>query len=894
MSFLREWAHRLAGTFRRGRSDSDLREELRVHAEMAAESAARAGEPAEAAARAAAIRHGRVTQALEAQRDQRGLPWIADLGGDARYALRGFVRNPAFSGVVILSLAIGIGANTALFSLINALMLRSLPVRAPEQLVYLLSHYPGEPRNPGLSWRDYEQFRDQNHVFSDFVGTSIGRDANFEVIAAGSGPETVRGEYVVGAFFPALGIRPAIGRLISDEDDRLGAADVNVAVISWSYWQRHFDRDPSVLGRQITVNGVSASIVGVTPRAFTGLVSELKTDVWVPTAMSPSRRTGGLGLVVIGRLKPGVSIEQARAEVAVFNQSRIEAIARRSGDSKWLQATMDVEPAGAGISMLRDSVSRPLFALIAGAGVLLLLACTNIASLLLARGASRQREIALRVSLGAGRFRLVRQVLTESLLLATAGSAIGLYLAHFGAGGLVRVFGAIAGQESLQVDVTPDRMVLFFTLAIGLGTGLLFGLVPAWQAFSLAPASSLREGRGAGETTSRRLVGKSLVVAQVALSAMLLSTGGLFAQHLSNLRNVGLGFDRDSVLLVSLDPRGSRLSAAQLTGRYRDLLDRFGAIPGVRSVTLSRVTPMTGGGPLRAGWQRLGRVEGFQEGPDHRQYLSLNAVAPGYFETLGTPVLAGREFAFQDAGRPRVAIVNQAMARRYFADRSPLGQHVSFDDDSHAYEIVGVVADAKVDLHDAVPATVYLHAFQDGQIGSQFILRTDVAPLSVAGPVRRAVQDVVNSVSVQKVATLAEQMDESLVLERTIATLSGLFGALGVMLAAMGLFGLLAYTVARRTNEIGVRMVLGATERDVMRMVLKGALAMVAVGLALGAPAAFWSTRLAAAMVENLPVASPFPIAFALLTLTAVALVTAYVPARRAARVRPVEALRHE
>jgi predicted permease len=336
------------------------------------------------------------------------------------------------------------------------------------------------------------------------------------------------------------------------------------------------------------------------------------------------------------------------------------------------------------------------------------------------------------------------------------------------------------------------------------------------------------------------------------------------------------------------------LNAAQLTGLYRDLLDRLGTIPGVRSVTLSTSAPTAGAGPLRAGWLRFGRVEGFPEVPGNRQYLSLNAVAPRYFETLGTPVLAGREFSLPDAGGAPVAIVNQAMARRYFADRSPLGQHVTFDGDSHAYEIVGVVADAKVDLRQAAPATVYLHAFQNGQIGSHFILRTDVAPLSVAEPVRRAVQDVVNGAKVQRVATLAGQMDESLVLERTIATLSGLFAAVGVMLAAMGLFGLLAYTVARRTSEIGVRMALGATEGRVMRMVLKSALALVAGGLIVGTPAAFWSARLAAAMIEDLPAGSPFPIAFALATMTAVALVTAYVPARRAARVRPVEALRHE
>ena len=395
----------------------------------------------------------------------------------------------------------------------------------------------------------------------------------------------------MGSYFPALGVHAVVGRLIGDEDDRLGAADANVTVLSWSYWQRHFNLDPEVVGTHFTVNGTTTSVIGVAPRAFTGLVTELQTDVWMPTALSPQRKTGALGVAVIARLKPGVSLAQARADMSVLNQPRVEDIARKSHDPKWRHATMDVEPAAHGISVFRDWVSKPLFVLMAGAGVLLLLACVNIASVLLARGAARRREMAVRVSLGAGRRRLTRLVLTESLLLAAAGSAIGLVLAAFGADALVRVLVSMRGPgprpDGLQIIVRPDGPVLLFTAGVGLGTALLFSLMPVWQALSCTPASCMREMGGAGEPRSRRLFGKGLVIAQVALSAVLLSTAGLFARYVSDLRTEGLGFNPHAVVVVSLNPRGSHINAAQLTIHYQALLDRLHAIPGVRSVTLS-------------------------------------------------------------------------------------------------------------------------------------------------------------------------------------------------------------------------------------------------------------------------------------------------------------------
>jgi predicted permease len=432
--------------------------------------------------------------------------------------------------------------------------------------------------------------------------------------------------------------------------------------------------------------------------------------------------------------------------------------------------------------------------------------------------------------------------------------------------------------------------VLLFTAAVAVVTGILFGLAPAWHVFTSAPAVSLKDTGTIGETRRRRLFGKALVVAQVALSVVLLGGAGLFAAHLSNLRNVDLGFERDSVLLVTLDPRGAGFNRYQLTGIYRDLLGRLEAIPGVRSATVSGVTPIEGPGA-----SRFVRVDGFQEPPEARRYVSLNWVAPHYFATFGTPLVAGRDFDLQDATRPRVAIVNQAMARHYFAGRSAIGQRFTFDGQDMPYEIVGVVGDAKyIDLTRPAPQTIYLHTFQEGAVQSQFALRTSVRPTAVAAAVLRVVGEAATPVRVAKVTTLSDQLDASIVPQRLMAMLSGFFGGLAALLAALGLYGLLAYTVARRRGEIGVRMALGATRGDVTRMVVKGALALVCAGLAAGVPIAVWSVRLASRLLESLAVGAAAPIAAAAAAMLAVGLLAAYVPARRAARVRPMDALRQE
>jgi predicted permease len=605
---------------------------------------------------------------------------------------------------------------------------------------------------------------------------------------------------------------------------------------------------------------------------------------------------------MLGRLRPGVTIEQALAEMKVLDRYRLEDFARSRSAAFARDFTIELEPAAAGFAALRDRFATSLLVLMALVALLLLIACTNIAGLLLARAAARQHEMALRLSLGAGRVRLLRQALTESLLLAAMGGVLGIALAYVGAGTLVRIM--LSGrefsrlQQSIDIQVQLDLQVLLFTATVAVLTAVLFGAVPAWHTATTAPASSLRAHGAAGETRSRRLFGKSLVVGQVALSIVLLSAAGLFVQHLSNLRNQDLGFQRRSLLLVTLDPTRSGYTREQLFTPYQQLLGRLAQVPSVSTVTLSGVTPISG-----AGASRFISVEGFEEAPDARRYIPLNWVGPRYFETFGTPLLAGRDFAFTDRGGPPVAIVNQAMARYYFGDKDPIGGRFHFVGTSNsgitsapdqAYTIIGVAGDAKyLDLRETPPRTIYLNAFQEPRMfANELAIKTTGRPAAVTDGVRRIVREELKAASVTRVATMDDLVDASVVSERVIATLSSFFGGLGASLAAIGLYGLLAYTVTRRTNEIGIRMTLGATRADIARMMLRSALGLVCAGLVIGVPFGFISRRAASRVVTDLPVDSVWPLALATAAMLAIALVAAYVPTRRAASVEPIGALR--
>jgi predicted permease len=816
--------------------------------------------------------------------DRRGLPWLKDLVRDVRYNLRTLRRSPGFTAVTLLTLTLAIGANTAIFSLVDPLLFRDLPVRDPASLVQFTFQYPGDPPLNMFSFANYERYRDGNHVFSDMFGlaplTTESR-ANHEPIVA---------EVVTGNFFSALGVGPALGRLLRPSDDHPEAAPA--AVVSWSYWKGRLNSDQRVLGLPIDIEDtrlpvpLHVTVVGVAEQGFSGVVVGYRPDIWISFSAVPDAVRSKGSFSLIGRLKPGASIEQARAEMRVLYQPQMDELAK--GDPQWLRAPLDVTPARTGLSTpLHQQFAGPLLLLLTMVGGVLLLACVNIGSLLLARGAARQHEMAVRVSLGAGRFRIVRQVLTESLLLASMGGVLGVVGARFSATMLMGIM--IAGTRSPgsppRLDIPLDARVLMFTVGVTVLAALLFGLVPAIAAFVSAPAPALRQSSGA-QAPSRRIFGNGLVVAQVAISLTLLSVSQLSVAHLVRLRDRSLGFDRNGVLLLSVNaPRAQ--NRQQLAALYRDLVPRLQAIPGVRAVAASATTPIAPGAA-----SRFVRAEGFDEPAKDRSRAAVNWVSPNYFATFGTPLLTGRDFRDADIDQPRRVIVNQAMARHYFAGRDPIGRQIWIENERDPYEIVGVVGDAKYqDIRAAAPPIVYFFAPLLRQ--STLSLRTDVNPTAVVAGARRIVNDLCGPESVQRVTTLVDQVDSALVPERLIAILAAFFGAIGALLAAIGLYGLLAYNVARRTKEIGIRMALGATRGDVMRMIVRGALALVVAGLVVGSPVAFWSTRLAAAAMENAS-GSRVAVAAAAGAMIAVAALAVWMPTRRATRVEPLIALRSE
>lgn len=703
-------------------------------------------------------------------------------------------------------------------------MLRTLPVRAPDELVELLSDYPNDPRLNIFNWKYYEHFRDQNQVFSGITGVSPSR---FDVKVGAGGDESVEGGYVVGDFFSVLGVDAATGRLIEPQDDRLGSAESAVVVLSWSYWKKKFDLDPGVLGQQITVAGVPATVIGVTQRDFFGLQVGAKRELWIPVAMepmiqSPGRRTSGEpNLALIARLKPGVSVAQAQAEMRVLDRWRVEDLVQTSENQNPVleQIRLDVEPAAAGFSRLRDRFGKPLTALMVIVALLLLLACINIAGMTLARAVAREREMALRISLGASRLRLVRQVLTESLLISVLGGLAGVFVAYVGADALLRVVASgrrLPGSPPIEIDLHLDAQVLLFTTAVAVLTGLLFGLAPALRAMRTAPATPLRTAGKTTETRFGRLVGKGLVAAQVALSVVLLTAAGLFTGHLSNLRNVGLGFERDDILLITMDRSPDGYNGERLSTLYRELLPRLEAIPGVHAASMVGATPISG-----AAASRFIVAEGFEERDEDRRYVSLNTAGPRYFETIGTPLIAGREFEVQD--QERVAIVNEALAGHFFPAGDPVGKRVTFEGESEPYEIIGLVGDAKyLDLRKPPPRTIYLPALRQGRVSARnLILRTNIDAAAVTPAARSTIGEVLADIPIEKTTTLAMQMDESIVPERLVAALSRLFSYLAAMLVALGLYGLLSYFVTQRRNEIGVRLAIGASPRALTGMVVR-------------------------------------------------------------------------
>jgi predicted permease len=866
---------RLSATLRPRRLNRDLDDELQFHIERRTDELIAKGMAPEEARHEAVRQFGNRTLLRERARDRDVLVWLETALQDVRYALRTLRRNPGFAATAILSLALGIGANTAIFSLIDALMLRWLPVHDPQQLVEIMIFQNGK-RSDSFSYPVVRALADQKQIFSGLCGFS---GATFNV-----GPrdavERTPGAWVSGEYYETLGLQPAMGRLLRRDDDQPGAAPV--AVITDEYWQRTFSRDPQAVGRAILVEGVPAIIVGISPPGFSGANVGYVADITLPLAantqlfpeMTGRLTAGPEWLRILARPQPGISLEQAKARLAVvWPQLANVAVTPRMPAARRkaiLESTLDVIPGATGWTNLRNRFSRPLLVLMALVGMVLLIACANVANLLLARAQARQREIAVRLAIGASRARLIRQLLTESVLLASLGAVLAIVLARIASQLLVQLLSTWRG--GIALDLTPDWRVFGFAAALAISTGILFGIAPALRATAVRPSSHTR-------------LNSALVAAQVAVSFVLLIGAGLFVRTFENLDRLDPGFRHDGVLLVDGDVHRAVTQAR--TAFYLDLLRQIENLPGVVSASLAGNTPLSGGL-----WTDKVAID---NQPPSGEAAHINSIAPRFFETMRTPLVAGRDFTPRDdASAPPVAIVNEAFVRRWFPEGHSIGRHVSAGSSLADMQIVGVVKDAiSQTLREPPPPAVYVPLFQRQTEFPTFVVHASGSLTQVASELRRQLQADVPNTALD-IHTLTAQVEAALVQERLMATLAASFGALALILAAVGLYGLIAYSVARRTSELGIRIALGAGHGNVMWLVIEGALRLLGFGLLLGVPAAWAASRLVTTMLWGLSATDPETIAAAIALLMITGVLASWVPARRAARIDPMAALRCE
>ena len=874
----------------RQKREQDLERELRSHLELEADEARASGLSAAEARHASLRAFGNPALVREDVREAWGWTFLDRLAQDAAYAWRGMTRSPAFTATAVLSLALGIGANTAIFTLIDAVILRQLPVRDPQTLVQLTMQGLAPEPVESFSYPLIRALADRREIFADLCGFaayrfSVGQDGQLE---------STPGEWVTGGYYSTLGLQPQAGRLLAPADDRPGAPPVTV--ISDAYWQRKFARDPAAIGGQVLVEGKPVTIVGVSPAGFTGADVGATADLTLPLGVLPQIFSDRDYLVdasswwlrVLARPRPLLSRAQVKARLAVVWRPVWESATppNMTGARKRVaRSTLDVISGATGFTDLRRQFRRPLLALMVVTGLLLLIACANVANLLLARAAGRQREMAIRLAIGAGRARILRQLLTEGLLLALLGATLGILLAWAGSRVLVDLLSS--GQlHPLALDVAPDGRVLGFTAAAACATGIFFGLAPAFRATASGPGAALNQKVSAGGSRFAAV----LVVAQISLALLLLIGAGLFTGTLRNLDRLDAGFHGNGVLLV--DANGSRegYRGSRAKEFYERTLDKVEALPGVRSASFALITPLAGGG--------ISQAVAVEKQPVIQQEIHFNAISRRYFETLATPVLRGREFSRQDdAGAPAVAVVNQRFARQFLPPGDPLGRRLRVGREEQEFTIVGVVRDSVYEsLRLAAPPTVYVPLAQWAQParpGVVFEVHAAGSVAQVAGNLRSLIQPLLPGSPVE-VHALTQQVERALVRERLMATLASGFGVLGLVLAVVGLYGLLAYTVARRTGEIGIRMALGARRPQVAWMVVRNALALVSAGAALGAAAAALASRLVTSLLFGLTATDPLTMAAATAVLAAAAAFAALLPAWRAARVDPIEALRYE
>jgi predicted permease len=877
----------------RRRADRDLDDELSALQTLLVEEKIRAGLTPADARRAASIELGQPHIVKERVRDARAGAVLDTLLQDVRYGGRLLHRSPLFTATAVLSLGLGIGANTTIFSLVNALMLRELRVAKPRELVEFgrITQYG---RGGSFSYPIYRALRDENAVFDAVLAMAKG---TFPAAVEAERPPA--GRLVSGNFFDVLGVAPQVGRLLSPADDRAESPDASlVAVITDGLWRRQFGASPNAIGEMLRVEKVRFSIIGVLPARFDDPLVGRGADFFMPIASERwLRRQSWLDqpdfnwLAIVGRLKPGVTIGTAAANIEPIFGRFMDHYASQQPDPDAQQQLRShrvfLQPASTGLSDLRRDFSTPALLLMGAVSLVLLIACANVVNLLLARGVARRREIALRLAIGAGRMRLVRQFLTESTLLGVAGGALGFVLAIVLAPVLLALISR--GATAVALDVAPDARLVGFAFAVSIVASLVAGAFPALRSARGDITAALEGGARAVVSRSSRVWGRSLIAAQIGLSLVLLIGASLLFATLRNIRSFDPGFDRAHVLLIGLDPGRAGHDAARAAQYYREVLSRVRHLPGVAAASLSMITPISGGG-IDNGFAVQGRPQG------GRPMVYVNIVSDGFFQTMGTPLLMGRDFVTADAQEGTAGlIVNDALVRRFFNGENPLGRRVIVGRLRPA-QIVGVVANAKyMSLREADQPTAYVYGLGTPEpVGFTLSVRTVGNPLTFAPVIRKDLQSISASVPVGVATTLASQVDQSLVNERLVAQLLGAFAALALVLAAVGLYGVLGYAVARRTPEIGVRLALGASRGAVLRDVLNESWVLTALGAAIGVPAAIVLSRFLETLLYSITPWDPRLIALTLTGLFVVATGSAALPAWRASRIDPLTALRHE
>ncbi len=847
---------------------------------------------------------------------------------DIRYALRTMRRSPGFAAVAILTLALGIGANTAIFTVINSVLLSNLPVPHPEQLVFLTNPDEqggeigfGDGDRDFLTYPEFQDIERGNSVFSgllaassftESIPTSVEEPGNEAASTAASAPAHIK--LVSGSYFSVLGVDAILGRAFSTEVDSLRDANP-VAVISYGFWQARFAGAGDVIGRKIRVLRTTYTVIGVMPPQFHGETSGQNPEVFVPLSMQSevfpgvdylTRETNPFHkaewLQVIGRMKPGVNLAQAKAAIDVEFQQLMQAEAEGMSahdKQRFMKQSLAVAGGSRGGSTLRGDFGKPLEILMAVVGLILLIACANIANILLARAAARQKEVAVRVALGAGGVRLFRQMLTESVLLAAIGGAVGLLLAQWAEVALLHMVSA--GNGPLPLDLHPDAKILLFTLGISVFTGILFGLAPAFRATRVDLNSVLKAaGRGFSGASSLRPgrvpLGKLLVVAQVALSLLLLVVAGLFVRSFRNLSRVNLGYDSEHILQFDTDALTYGYQRAEVAPVYQQILQRLRAVPGVRAVSFSDNGLLSG-----TDSQDPFTLEG-EAKPREDEEVRYDWVGPDFFAAAGIPILVGRGIEAQDSGNgQRVGVINETFARRYFAKSNPIGKRVLVHESNGHFDfvIVGVAADSKHrDVREKPFPRFYAPFFNPvgnaWRANATFILRAFGNPAGLSSAIRSTVKDTAANLPPVTIETMGQTLADSLTTDRMITELSGAFGALAIVLVCIGLYGIMAYAVSGRTNEIGIRMALGAQRKDVLWLVLRETLLLVVIGAAIGLPAVIAASQLIESLLYGLGGADPLTLALATALMFAVAALAGYIPARRAAKTDPIVALRYE